>query len=106
MSVRTLQAGTAGLPPRIEVRNPAGSVTLEAVEGSDALDVRVEALDAAAEQLLDRVEIDVCTPTPSCRLPRHPPDRRARTPAVEHPGVRRPDPHTGRCRGARRGRLG
>lgn len=59
MSVRTLQAGTAGLPPRIEVRNPAGSVTLEAVDGSDALDVRVEALDAAAEQLLDRVEIDV-----------------------------------------------
>jgi len=59
MSVRTLQAGTAGLPPRIEVRNPAGSVTLEAVEGSDALDVRVEALDAAAEQLLDRIELEV-----------------------------------------------
>ena len=59
MSVRTLSAVTAGVPPRIEVRNPAGSVVVDAVEGSDALDVRVEALDAAAEQLLDRVELEI-----------------------------------------------
>jgi Putative adhesin len=59
MSVRKLHASAPGSPPRIDVRNPAGSVTVEALEGADALDVRVEALDAAAEQLLDRVEIDV-----------------------------------------------
>jgi hypothetical protein len=64
MSVRTLAAVTAGSPARIEVRNPAGSVTLEAVEGSDAFDVRVEALDAAAEQLLDGVEIVVSDADP------------------------------------------
>jgi hypothetical protein len=59
MSVRTLTAATAGSPPRIDVRNPAGRVTLEVAEGSEVFDVRVEALDASAEQLLDRVEIDV-----------------------------------------------
>jgi hypothetical protein len=48
-----------GRPPRIEVRNAAGSVTVEAVEGAEQLDVHVEPLDDAAEQLLDRVEIDV-----------------------------------------------
>ena len=46
-------------PPRIEVRNAAGSVTVRAVEGAERLDVEVEPLDDAAEQLLDRVEIDV-----------------------------------------------
>jgi DUF4097 and DUF4098 domain-containing protein YvlB len=59
MTARTLSAATAGSPPRIDVRNPAGAVTLQAVEGSDVVDDRVEALDAAAEQLLDRVEIGV-----------------------------------------------
>jgi hypothetical protein len=64
MSVRTLSAGAAGVPPRIEVRNPAGSVTIESLEEADVLDVRVEALDAAAEELLDRVEIDVSDTDP------------------------------------------
>lgn len=59
MSVRTLHAGAPGSPPRIEIRNPAGSVTVESLEGGDVLDVRVEALDAAAEELLDRVEIEL-----------------------------------------------
>lgn len=64
MSVRKLHASAAGLPPRIEVRNPSGSVTIESREGTDVLDVRVEALDAAAEELLDRVEIDVSETDP------------------------------------------
>jgi hypothetical protein len=59
MTVRTHVARTSGPPPRIEIRNAAGSVTLEAVEGAEQLEVRVEPLDDAAEQLLDRVEIDV-----------------------------------------------
>jgi hypothetical protein len=59
MSVRQHVTVIAGPPPRIEVRNPAGSVTVEAVEGGEQLEVRVAALDDAAEQLLDRVEIDV-----------------------------------------------
>lgn len=48
-----------GPPPRIEVRNAAGSVTVEALEAAAQLTVRVEALDETAEQLLDRVEIDI-----------------------------------------------
>ena len=64
MSVRTLQADVLGAPPRIEIRNPAGSVTLEALEGADSLDVRVEALESAAEELLDEVEIEVSESDP------------------------------------------
>ena len=48
-----------GPPPRIEVRNAAGSVTAQAAEGAETLEVEVEPLDAAAEELLDRVEIDL-----------------------------------------------
>jgi len=59
MPVRTHAAAVAGPPPTIEVRNPAGSVTVTAVEGAEQLEVWVEPLDAAAEELLDRVEIDV-----------------------------------------------
>ena len=64
MSVRTLHASASGAPPRIEIRNPAGSVTLEAVEGADSLDVHVEALEAAAEELLYQVEIAVSDSDP------------------------------------------
>jgi hypothetical protein len=46
-------------PPRIEVRNAAGSVAVRAVEGAEQLEVEVAPLDDAAAQLLDRVEVDV-----------------------------------------------
>ena len=59
MSVSEQFPVTGGRPPRIEVRNPAGSVTVRAVEGAARLEVSVEPLDDAAEQLLDRVEVDV-----------------------------------------------
>jgi hypothetical protein len=59
MSVYQQVPVVAGLPPRIEVRNAAGSITVEALEGADQLTVRVEALDERAEELLDRVEIDL-----------------------------------------------
>jgi len=48
-----------GPPPRIEVRNPAGSVVVEAVEGTEQLVARVDPLDDTAEQLLDGVRIDL-----------------------------------------------
>jgi hypothetical protein len=87
MSVRKHTASAAGPPPRIEVRNPAGSVTVEAVEGATELDVRVEPLDEAAEELLDRVEVEVSAADPDrvdspTRLRITVPERRlARTPA-------------------------
>jgi hypothetical protein len=59
MSVYEQAPVAGGLPPRIEVRNPAGSVTVQAVEGAGQLEVWVEPLDDAAEQLLDRVDVDV-----------------------------------------------
>ena len=78
MSVRHHATAVTGPPPRIEVRNAAGSVTVEAIEGAEQIGVFVEALDDAAEQLLDRVEIDD-SPT---RLRVVTPERRLlRTPA-------------------------
>jgi Putative adhesin len=59
MSIRSHTAVVAGAPPQIEVRNAAGLVSVTAVEGAADIQVEVEALDEAAEQWLDRVEIDV-----------------------------------------------
>jgi len=59
MSVHEQVPVVAGPPPRIEVHNAAGSVTVQATEGAEHLAVDVEALDDAAEELLDRVEIDI-----------------------------------------------
>jgi len=63
MSVRSERSAVGSTPPVIDVRNPAGSVTIEAVEGADELCVQVEALDVAAEDLLDRVEIRLSPPS-------------------------------------------
>ena len=57
MSVREHTFPNPGPPPSLDVRNPAGSVTVTAVEGAERVDVRVEALDAAAEQLLPDVDV-------------------------------------------------
>ena len=59
MSLHEQLPVVAGPPPRIDVRNAAGSVTVEALEAAEHLAVWVEALDDAAEELLDRVEIDL-----------------------------------------------
>jgi len=56
----TTPAGQA--PPEIEVRNPAGTVSVEAHEGAETIDVHVEALDSSAEDLLDQVEISADAP--------------------------------------------
>jgi DUF4097 and DUF4098 domain-containing protein YvlB len=62
MSVREHTFASPGAPPSLEVRNPAGSVTVTAVEGAETVDVRVEALDAAADDLLPSVDVSA-TPT-------------------------------------------
>lgn len=59
MSVHEQVPVVAGPPPRVEVRNAAGSVTVEAGESAELLAVWVEALDETAEALLDRVEVDL-----------------------------------------------
>jgi Putative adhesin len=43
--------------PSVEVRNPAGSVTVEAVEDAPEYVVEVEPLDSAAEELVDQVDV-------------------------------------------------
>ena len=70
MSVRKLSAKAAGARPQIEVGNPAGSVSVECIEGADALDVQVEALNDAAEELLDEVAIEATEGDPDGRASR------------------------------------
>lgn len=78
MSVRDSSTPTGGTPPEIEIRNPAGTVTVEAVEGAEQVDVRVEALDSAAQDLLD--EVDVAFDTPGPERPEAPVRVRVRVP--------------------------
>jgi hypothetical protein len=59
MSLHQQVPVVGGPPPRLEVRNAAGSVTVHAVEDAELLAVWVEPLDEVAEELLDRVQIDL-----------------------------------------------
>jgi hypothetical protein len=43
--------------PAVEIRNPAGSVTVEAVEGVTEYLVDIEPLDSAAQQNIDRIDL-------------------------------------------------
>ena len=104
MSVREQVPVVGGPPPRIEVRNAAGSVAVKAVEGAEHLAVRVEALDDAAEQLLDRVEIDLRDG--AAGSPARLRVDGARAAAAAHARVRRPRHYPARCRRPDRGRLG
>ena len=45
MSVRSERSPVGDTPPVIDVRNPAGSVAIEAAEGADELDVRFRGRD-------------------------------------------------------------
>jgi putative adhesin len=57
MTVRTHRVPLADPLRAIDVRNPAGSVTVRADEGADELVVTIEPLDDVAEQLADRVDV-------------------------------------------------
>jgi hypothetical protein len=65
-------------PYAVEVRNPAGSVTVDAVEDTPEYVVEIEPLDSAAEELIDRVDLFLV----GSRLRVHVPERRLlRTPS-------------------------
>jgi hypothetical protein len=65
-------------PYAVEVRNPAGSVTVETLEDTPEYVVEIEPLDSAAEELIDRVDLFLV----GSRLRVHVPERRLlRTPA-------------------------
>lgn len=57
MAIRTHRFPIGDGSPSVEIRNPAGSVTVEAAEGTTEFAVEVESLDDAADSLLDRVEV-------------------------------------------------
>lgn len=58
MPVRQHTTPTLTGDPLVEVRNPAGSITVEAVAGVTTLETTVEAGNPAAEHLLDRVVLE------------------------------------------------
>ena len=57
MKTRTHRFPVGTGAPSLEVRNPAGSVTVEAVADAPEFVVEIEPLDAAAEQLVDQVDV-------------------------------------------------
>jgi hypothetical protein len=59
MDVHTHRFPVGDGAPAVEIRNPSGSVSVAAVEGADEFVVDIEALDSAAEQNLDDVEVQV-----------------------------------------------
>lgn len=61
MSTRSHRFAVGDGNPAVEIRNPSGSVTVEAPEGTTEFVVDVEPLNAAAEQLLDQVEVEAFT---------------------------------------------
>src|SRR3954471_24753947 len=78
MEIRVHRFPVGDGPHAVEIRNPAGSVTVQAVEGAPEYVVEVEALDSAAEELIDRVDLFLV----GSRLRVHVPERRLlRTPA-------------------------
>ena len=59
MAIRTHRFPVGAGPHAVEVRNPAGSVTVEATEGATEFAVDIDPLDDSADQLLDEVDV-VC----------------------------------------------
>lgn len=59
MTIRTHRVPLSDVLRTVEVRDPAGRVTVRAVEDADELVVTVDPLDEVAEQLIDRVEVEV-----------------------------------------------
>src|SRR4051794_3533775 len=59
MDLRTHRFPVGAGAPAVEIRNPAGSVSLDAVEGTPEYLVEIEPLDSAAEENLDAVEVRV-----------------------------------------------
>jgi Putative adhesin len=57
VDIRTHRIPLGSGDPAVEIRNPAGSVRVQAQEGATEYVVEVEALDSTAEQHLDQVEV-------------------------------------------------
>ncbi len=70
MPVRTHSSPAHGGTPAVEVRNPAGRVSVTAVEDAVDIEVVVEPLNQAAEALLDEVTIEFLRSGPGDVAPR------------------------------------
>jgi hypothetical protein len=57
LDIRTHRFPVGAGPFAVEIRNPAGSVDVDAVEGTTEYVVEIEPLDVAAVQLVDRVDL-------------------------------------------------
>jgi hypothetical protein len=59
VTVRTHRIPLSDVPRRLEVRNPAGSTTVHADPAADEVVIEVQALNAIAEELIDRLDLVV-----------------------------------------------
>jgi hypothetical protein len=107
VDTRTHRFPLSGQTAAIEVRNPSGSVTVEARDGADEITVEITPLDSGAEQLLDRIGLFFT----HSRLRVEVPDRRLlRTPSFAVSVLTPPDTDvrvaTAAADSTLRGRLG
>jgi DUF4097 and DUF4098 domain-containing protein YvlB len=78
MDIRVHRFPVGTGPFAVEVRNPSGSVTVDAVDDADEYVVEIQPLDSSAEQLIDRIDLFLV----GSRLRVQVPERRVlRTPA-------------------------
>ncbi|MCO7219272.1 DUF4097 family beta strand repeat-containing protein [Klenkia sp. PcliD-1-E] len=75
MPVRRETFAVTGPAPAVEVRNTAGSVLVTAVDGASTLSVDLEALNSAAEELLDEVTVQYLDGAPGRLVVAVPPSR-------------------------------
>jgi hypothetical protein len=59
VTVRTHRIPSSGAARALEIRNPAGSTTVEAVPGADEVVIEVRARNGLAEELIDRLDLIV-----------------------------------------------
>jgi hypothetical protein len=59
VTVRTHRIPLSGSPRSLEVRNPAGTTTVEAEPGATEVVVEIEALNGIAEEAIDRLDLVV-----------------------------------------------
>jgi hypothetical protein len=59
VTVRTHRIPLSGSPRTLEVRNPAGSTTVEAEPGATEVVIEVQALNSVAEEMIDRLDLVV-----------------------------------------------
>ena len=90
MTVRTHRVPLSGSARSLEIRNPAGSTSVEADPTTEEITLEVVALNSAAEELIDRLDLTVTSASVRLSVPQR---RLLRTPSFAITVTTPPDVH-------------